>query len=368
MKKNKIIDLVFYFNEREMLHKRLSYLSDIVDITIIVNYGKKINKNYGDNVYQINIDEPYNLKTNKVFEKIISIFGEKYFKYYDNFIFSKVFEIPSIECLHNEISKIESEPNYIFQKKLMWDRFHKSCVYHPGPVLFKYNQLQISKDILNYFEACKSDLTQMGIKNTCGWNLQLIQDNDEILKSIKFWYGIDIPYNDLKFYRESLCEPYPKNIGVEENEFDDLPKKFYGLSQKYPLRQPLDVLITNNLELLHNSKNDIKVLFTNADIKSSEFIVNDVNVPSRVLYGDKDYNDFVEDYKFNNLLFVLKDKCLMNNDRINIKIKSESIDSDFTITYEEFKNSIPSELIRTSSSSQTFLKSLFVRLLPQRFR
>ena len=107
-------------------------------------------------------------------------------------------------------------------------------------------------------------------------------------------------------------------------------------------------------------------MFSRTPIKN--VVVHNPKLPSRVLYGNKSYNDFKEDFKLDNLLYTLKEFDLIDNDTIDIKIKSESYDSDFTKIYGEFRKSITSELIKISSSSGTFPKSfsaLFERL---RFR
>jgi hypothetical protein len=140
---------------------------------------------------------------------------------------------------------------------------------------------------------------------------------------------------------------------VENNYVLDLPNIFRTLQQENIDRIPIKVFITNDFDMVNNTQDDIKIFVTDSNIQATDFIVHNPKTPTRVLYGDKNYDDFKLDYKFNELLFLLKNLNLIDEDEIHIKIKSESYDSDFTKIYGEFRKSIPSELIKIYSSFGT---------------
>jgi len=359
MKKSKIIDLVLFYNEKDILERRLSYMEEIVDLTIIVNYGNKTIKKIKENVYEIKLDGPFDLIGTKIYDGIISIFGDKYFKYNDYFIFSKVFELPDADTIIDELYKVDSEQNFLFHKKLMWTESYKSKVNHPGTVLLKYKDLQLLPEIFDYLNRCKNDLQNIGIKSECGWNIQTFQNDIDVLNSINFWSNSNLKLDEITYIKNSLYDLDNPNTRVEKDYTLDLPKKFKSISNYIEYRKQMNVLITNLLDDVQDSKYDIKILVTNSDIETDEFIIHRPNYPSRVLYGNKSYEDFKDDFKFDSLLLTLKKLDLIDEDIIHIKIKSESYDSDFTKIYGEFRKSIPSELIRIFSSSRTFLKSFF---------
>lgn len=368
MKKSKIVDLVLFYNEKDILKKRLSYMSEVVDLTIVVNYGN-LNLNFlGENVYEIKIDGYFDSIGDRIYDGIVRLFGNKYFKYHDNFIYSKVFEIPDLSTLLDKFNEVDANDNFIFQKKLMWSESYKTIVNHTGPVLLKYKNIQLLKSIFDYYNKSKNDLININLKSDCGWNIQTFQKDEEFLKSLNFWKNSDVSLKDVFYNKTSLYDLDYPNTRLVINQDLDLPKPFKSLSNKINLRNPIKVLITNVLSDIESSNYDLKILISDNNIDIENVVVHNPKSPSRVLYGNKSYNNFKEDFKLDNLLYTLKEFDLIDNDTIDIKIKSESYDSDFTKIYGEFRKSIPSELIKISSSSGTFPKSfsaLFERL---RFR
>lgn len=359
MKKNKVVDLVLFYDEIEILNKRIQYLSEIVDLTIIINCGKTTLKNYSEDVIELKFDSDFSLRNKTIVNKIIDKFGNKYFKYSDNFIFSRVFEIPDITNIVDELSKIDSFPNFIFHKKLMWTQNKKTIFDYPGVVLFKYSELQVNPKILDYFDRCKSNLNGMSITGNSGWNIQTFQDDKKLHKGLEFYGDTSISLNLLKWYKESGYDFMFPTHRVENNYELDLPPIFKTLQQETPNRNPINVLITNDFDMVNKSQDDFRIFFTDSNIQTTDFIVHNPKTPTRVLYGSKNYDDFKLDYKLNELLFLLKNLNLIDEDKIHIKIKSESLDSDFKRNYGEFRKSIPSEMIRNFSSSETSPKSFF---------
>lgn len=343
-------------------------MGEVVDLTIVVNYGN-LNLNFlGENVYEIKIDGHFDSIDDRIYDGIVRLFGDKYFKYHDNFIYSKVFEIPDLTTLVDEFNKVDANANFLFQKKLMWSESYETIINHTGPVLLKYKDIQLSKSIFDYYNKSKNDLINITLKSNCGWNIQTFQKDEEFLKSLNFWKNSDISFKDVIYNKTSLYDLDYPNTRLVINQDLDLPKLFKSLSNKINLRNPIKVLITNVLGDIESSNHDLKILISDNNIDIGNVVVHNPKLPSRVLYGNKSYNDFKEDFKLDNLLYTLKEFDLIDNDTIDIKIKSESYDSDFTKIYGEFRKSIPSELIKISSSSGTFPKSfsaLFERL---RFR
>lgn len=359
MKKSKIVDLVLFYNEKDILDKRLSYMSEVVDLTIVVNYGNLKLNFLNDNVYIIELDDSSMLIDNRIYNGIIKLFGDKYFKYYDNFIFSKVFEIPDLSTLQSEIDKVDSNPNYLFHKKLMWNDSYKTIVNHPGTVLLKYKDIQLSPSVFDQYNRCKDNLININLRSNCGWDIQTFQDDERLLESINFWSKKNFKLRDLIYYKTSLYDIDYPNTRLTINQDTNLPKTFYDLSSKINTRKPIKILITNILNEINLNNYDLKILISDTDIESKDFVVHNPKYPSRVLYGGKNYDDFKNDFTFDSLLTTLKEFDLIDEDNIDIKIKSESYDSDFTKIYGEFRKSIPSELVRISSFSETFLKSFF---------
>lgn len=368
MKKSKIVDLVLFYNEKDILNKRLSYMNEIVDLTIVVNYGNLKLNFLGDSVHIIDVDGPFDLIDDKIYNGIINIFGNKYFKYHDNFIFSKVFEIPDVSLLLNELDKVDSNQNYLFQKKLMWSESFKTIVDHPGPVLLKYKDIQLSHSIFDIFNRDKENLSNINLSCNCGWNIQTFQDDEHLLNSINFWSNENFKLSDLIYYKTSLYDISYPNKRLTANQEFNLPKIFNSLSKQITKRRPINILITNILENITLHNHDLKILISDNVIDIENVVIHNPKLPSSVLYGNKSYDNFKEDFKLDNLLYTLKEFDLIDEDNIDIKIKSESYDSDFTKIYGEFRKSIPSELIKISSSFGTFPKSFSALFELLRFR
>ena len=66
-----------------------------------------------------------------------------------------------------------------------------------------------------------------------------------------------------------------------------------------------------------------------------------INYQSRVLYSDKNYEDFQSDFKKNEILRILKKLPTENIKHIEIKKTTETV----VFNMEEIINSVPSELL-----------------------
>ncbi|NCU72388.1 MAG: hypothetical protein EBY66_05175, partial [Candidatus Fonsibacter lacus] len=171
---------------------------------------------------------------------------------------------------------------------------------------------------------------------------QTFQDDEKLHEGMEFYGDSSVSLNMLKWYKESGYDFVYPTHRVENNYELDLPNIFKTLQQENIGRNPIKVFITNDFDMVNNTQDDIKIFVTDSNIQTTDFIVHNPKTPTRVLYGNKNYDDFKLDYKLNELLFLLKNLNLIDEDEIHIKIKSERTSSDFICKFSEIKNGTPS--------------------------
>lgn len=330
--KQKIFDVIFFYNEIKLLDKRIEYMGNHVTKFIILNFGPIHLNTYQDNiqVYEISFRKTPFFRNNFL-EYFFYLFNFDDFKYDDFFIFSKVDEFPDLEALFSEINPKSFIPLVLNHTNYAWSHLLQSNETYFGSRIIQYtNFLQNTQLHHSLFN-----------NNPLLWNAQIINNGfrlfgfdslENLEVSKKFWYdelpNIQTSFLDLFDHHNSIN--YDEKIirhTLVENTL--VPIKFHSLSHKIKdLEKSIlffDLSISDNeIHYNFNRQQNIEI----------------INYPSRVLYSDKNYEDFKSDFKKNEILRLLKKMPTENIKHIEIKKTTETVVFDI----KEIINSVPSEL------------------------
>ena len=121
IKKKRVFDLVFCFNDKEILESRYRYMHNFVDYFIFIKFDNDTN-NFNDKVIVIDYYDNYQSFNESNFKEVInsldSIFS---FDLEDIFFISKSFEIPNLNNISDCIKQLNYTPIICEQTQLMWD-------------------------------------------------------------------------------------------------------------------------------------------------------------------------------------------------------------------------------------------------------
>lgn len=337
----KIFDIVFFYNEHELLNRRIEYLKKVVNHTIVLNFGGEHIEN--DSVTVIPVLENFNeFKKRGFIKMIINFIGKKNISYKDKFIFSKTFELPSVEIL-KRFSTLNIEGPIILDQTTYIHKITKKSLYkHIGGALASYNDLisrpgiepLLFKNPTSFFD--REQLLQGGY---CLLNFYSSQSS---LLSLKYWFPEqtqNLNLDDLKNLknRNQNILSYEKSHTLIDTNNKDLRVFDY---EDVNLQQIKQIYITFFYEKDIPNIYDEVVYITenNLDIEGLKIWL--VKKPTKIYYKSKNY---FEDYKKNDILTYLRSLNLNDEDKIHIKTKT--VGNPTVFEYKDLKDSIPSEII-----------------------
>lgn len=299
MRKNKLINLIFYFNEEELLEKRLSYYQNVVDKFIVIDL-----KEYNVNSVEL-------LKTNVV-KDIVNNIPDLNFE--DVIWCSKVGEIIPI----NEINRLNTYSDYeVFNHQILNWMDNLSCNRKTtGSYIFTYSSLLRNKSLFADIYYHISFAHRFINNNTIGYTLIGFQDLS-LSESLKFHFNINLTTSEILYRKTNMLsvDNY-KNVEVLNNISSKLGGYF---NNSFEFRPP----ITINVDILPDG-----LIIDNQIYK--------IELPKHYPFGG------IEDFVKNELLKYLKLKLLLDYDLVDIKNKTENKSS--VLKYIDFLNSIPSEI------------------------
>jgi hypothetical protein len=337
----KIFDIVFFYNEHELLHRRIEYLKKRVNRTIVLNFGGDHIED--DRVTVIPVMEHFNDFKKKEFVKmIVNFIGKKNISYKDKFIFSKTFEIPSIEILDKFILDKSEGPTILSQETYIHSVRKKSIYKHFGCALSSYGDL-FNKTNIEYFLFENDDVVYNQEKFlNGGYCLINFEKTEKSLKSLKYWFEEYTKNLTLESLED--LKSYNKNIfnGEKDHSLTDVINKDLKIFDNINDHQPKTKQIYISFLYEKNIPNiyDEIVYITENNEEMDGLKTWFVKKPQKIYYKSKEY---FEDYKKNDILMYLRSLNLNENDEIYIKTKTVSDPTVFK--YKDLKNSIPSEII-----------------------
>jgi len=300
MKKNKLINLIFLFNEDDLLQKRMEYYNDYVDEFIIFDL-KAHGLNYNDSILSSEVTKLIKNIKNLNFE--------------DTIWCSKVNDILHPKDLH--VLNTNSDFKILNHKVLNWsDRLSKNRVV-TGSFSFSYSSFLRNKKLQEEIYHRQQIIDNIRNNDTVGYQLIGFQSLETLSKNIKFYYNQNYNSSELNFFKQNLLclDEYNKpdvleDINSQLGGFFDIP---------FEPRPPKEI--------------EIEIL---SDGLTIDNVYYNIESPMNYPLGDK--NDFIK----NESLSVIKEHFPLPDDSIVLKNKTENKVS--VLKYSDFINCIPSKL------------------------
>lgn len=337
----KIFDIVFFYNEHELLNRRIEYLKKMVNHTIVLNFGGDHIEN--DFVTVIPVLEDFNEFRKKEFVKmIINFIGEKNISYKDKFIFSKTFEIPSNDVLNKFILETSEGPTILKQETYIHNINKKSIYNHFGCALSSYGDL-LQKTNVEYFLFENDNVVYNREKFlNGGYCLLNLEKTEESLKSLRYWFGEHTKNLNLESLKK--LQTFNKNIldCEKEHSLTEVINKdlriFDNITNYQPKIKQIYITFFYEKDIPNIYDEVVYITENNLDIEGLKTWF--VKKPTKIYYKSKNY---FEDYKKNDILAYLRSLNLNDEDKIHIKTKT--VGSPTVFEYKDLKDSIPSEII-----------------------
>lgn len=341
----KLNEVIFYFNETELLKKRLEYSCSFVENVFIVNFGDKML-----NLNDIKVVELCGFKNIENFfdfdnvQSFIRTLINRKIRVEDILIFSNIYDIPDFHSLKNKIPRLSSKPFVLVHQQYFWNHKYVSESHHFGSKIILMSHLMQRPNF--FFEMEQIDFPVFKGEEIfqCGFRLNGFEDLDTFTDSFIFW-------NDLKSEKSYVIN---KLLKVKNNltEFWNKknPKKIYQKKTNIPkifkfsknkvTNTPKKILIQTNVSESVKSEYDLNIRISPSEIEVLGIKKYFLNVPKINWYENEE--NFSNFFVKNETLRILKDLQIQDFDFVYIEKKIDESPSIYT--YKKFKSSIPSSL------------------------
>ena len=300
MKKNKLINLILYYNEPELLEKRMSYYEGVVDDFIIID------------LKTLGISHNEVLKSNYIKDLIKSIPN---LNFDDTFWLSKVNEIVPKELIQEV--KTYSDFEVLNHTILNWSDNLSLNRNIMGSCVFSYSSVLRNKKLFEEIDFYYSQPRNITKNKLLGYNLIGFQNLNELSIFLHVFYGLNFTIQELLDFKLNAISVDPLNKPLVLKDINCKLGGHFNINFEPRPPKNFDVTIEDEGVWI-----------------DSKFYKNDC--PKNYVLGTK------MDYIKNELLFLLQSHFVLDDDTLVIKNKTE--DKSSVLKYSDFKNSIPSEI------------------------
>ena len=300
MKKNKLINLILYYNEPELLEKRMSYYEGVVDDFIIIDL-----KTLGISYNEV-------LKSNYLKDLIKSIPN---LNFDDTFWLSKVNEIVPKELIQEV--KTYSDFEVLNHTILNWSDNLSLNRNIMGSCVFSYSSVLRNKKLFEEIDFYYSQPRNITKNKLLGYSLIGFQNLNELSIFLHVFYGLNFTSQELLDLKLNMISVDPMNKPMVLKDINCKLGGHFNINFEPRPPKNFDVTIEDEGVWI-----------------DSKFYKNDC--PKNYVLGTK------MDYIKNELLFLLQSHFVLDDDTLVIKNKTE--DKSSVLKYSVFKNSIPSEI------------------------
>lgn len=329
----RIFDVIFFYNEVDLLNKRIEYLRPDVTKFVVLNFGHIFLNAEADDVVI------YNMKfkkgpffRNNFFDYLFFLFDFDEFIYSDVFFFSRVNEIPNLIELKDRLNKNLFEPTILSHKSFGWHPNLVSPKSHWGSRIIKFTDYLQNKSISKNLFNENTLLSHIDVVEN-GFYLYGFSELYQTVETEKFWLEDKFPnYIDFQLLKSqhNMIDENGTIQHLQKIEVSTLPILFYDLSQFEFSGELYDLEIDLSRDI-----DEIAYTF------NSRYIVEKIELPKTVLYSDKPYDLFLEDYKKNEILRLLHQLPNSKIGSVTIKKTTETV----VFNSSELIISVPSEMI-----------------------
>lgn len=342
----KLHEIIFYYNESELLLKRLEHCSDKVTNVFIINLGNTI-INYEDPKVLVvkgsqSVEDFF--QTNNI-ESLIQIFVSKKVRIEDILIFSKIDEIPDYEVIQNNHKELNKGPHILKQKQFFWNHHCISDTPHYGTKVLLFSQLLKKGRVVLDLQELHYPLFLGENIMEGGFRLNGFGNYETFLESFIFWNNIKTNKEIItekfeeskKFSKEFWLKKHPKKI--YKTTQSELPKVFHESKNKF-LPKVKNVLVNFGNKLSNLDSYDYVLQVSKSEIELLNHKKFLIITPTKDWYSSN--NSFSDDFTKNEILFVLKSLELQDQDKIIVIKKTD--ESPSVYIYKKFKSIIPSNV------------------------
>jgi len=300
MKKNKLINLILYYNEPELLEKRMSYYEGVVDDFIIID------------LKTLGISHNEVLKSNYIKDLIKSIPN---LNFDDTFWLSKVNEIVPKELIQEV--KTYSDFEVLNHTILNWSDNLSLNRNIMGSCVFSYSSVLRNKKLFEEMGFYYTQPHNINRNKLLGYSLIGFQNLNELSIFLHVFYGLNFTIQELLDFKLNMISVDPMNKPLVLKDINCKLGGHFNINFEPRPPKNFDVTIEDEGVWI-----------------DSKFYKNDC--PKNYVLGTK------MDYIKNELLFLLQSHFVLDDDTLVIKNKTE--DKSSVLKYSVFKNSIPSEI------------------------
>ena len=342
----KLHEIIFYYNEPELLVKRLQYCSDKVSNVFIINLGDEFVNFEDSKIFVINnnknIEDFFN--SDKV-ENFVRLMIDNKVRIEDILIFSKTDEIPDYEIILKNHRELNKGPHLLKQNQFFWNHHYISDTPHYGTKvvllshILKRNRCVLDLDELHYPIFLGENIL------VGGYRLNGFGNYENFLDSFIYWNNIKtnkkIVSEKLEESKKSLKEfwlkKHPKKIYKITRS--KLPKIFHESKNKLDSKVK-NVLVNFGDKLMDFTSYEFVLQVSKNEIELVNYKKFPIKTPTQNWYPSN--NSFSNDFSKNEILFILKTLELQEQDKIIVIKKTD--ESPSVYTYKKFKSLIPSKV------------------------
>jgi hypothetical protein len=342
----KLHEIIFYYNESELLMKRMEHCSNKVSNLFIVNFGYELINFEDPNISVINgVKNIEDFFGSDNIESFIRLLVDNKVRIEDILVFSKTNEIPDYELILINYKELNKGPHLLKQKQFFWNHEYVSETSHYGTKvmllshILKRNKIVLDLQELHYPVFLGENILEGGFL------LNGFGDYQNFLDSFIFWNDIKTNKQLLsekfdaskKLLREFWLKKHPKKIFKETKS--ELPRIFHDYKNKIRPKQK-NLCINFGDKFVDSNLYDFVLQVSESEIEVLNHKKFSIIIPKRDWYSSS--NSFSDDFLKNELLFVLKTLELQDQDKIIVIKKTD--ESPSVCTYKKFKSIIPSKV------------------------
>lgn len=312
-KKRKIIDIVFFNGESDMLKFRLSELNPFVDTFIIIESfsnssesmlvkNSKIFDNWREKF--IHLYAPVDFASDEKIELIYKTILKLKLDFEDIIIVSNVNEIPNILEFDIVIEELKFDTVLLKPKSFVWNINYVDKHRDTGSIIFFYTTLIQNKNKIKKYYSNKNSFNITCEKIENGWKFI----GFDLKERIGFEYQVEekLPMtevNPITTYK--LIKSDLTNLPVN---YKLLPKNKIGRDSVKNHLFVVNPLLDTTIEELEKQYDTVSIIEFISNVNevlgekiSDKIVKHSIFVPDYIMYGESDLEKFQSDYKLNEI-------------------------------------------------------------------
>jgi hypothetical protein len=329
-KKRKIVDIIFFKGQIDILKFRLTELNPFVDTFIIIeslsnsSESMLVKHNEIFDTWKekfIHLYAPVDFASDEKIELIHRTILKLKLDFEDVIMVSNVNEVPNLNDFDNIIEELKFDVVLLKPQKFVWNINHIDKNRDNGSLIFFYTKLVQNKPSIKQYYSNKdlSDIVCEKIEN--GWKFVGFDISDRV----GFEYQVEEKLPMTKINSVITYQLIESNLNNLPINYKLLPNNKIGRDSIKNHLLIVNALSGTTIEELENKYDTISIIefMSNVNEQLGEKISNKITkhsifVPDVVLYGDDDLEKFQNNYKLNEIERLKHTLFLKKQDTITI--------------------------------------------------